>query len=151
MKRRAGAVLAGLAGVLLVAGCVGPATTVAAYTGKAVHAAQAAQSEVQTAHLATQQRLRGRLQQAYLETMLSASEDAMSSVQNSFDSIQPPDNKVADKVRDDLDPLLSDASDALSQLRIEARREDTGQMAKIVSSLSRLGAKLDKFSKEHGG
>jgi hypothetical protein len=137
--------------VMLLAGCVGPATTVSAYTGKALHAAQAAESEVQTVRLAVDQNLKGKLQQAYLETMLSDSEDAMSSVENSFDSIQPPDNAVADKLRDDLDKLLSDSSDTLSQLRIEARRQDADQMAQLLSSLKPLAAKLDDFSKEHGG
>jgi hypothetical protein len=151
MMRLPAVVLPFLAGAVLLAGCVGPATTVAAYEGKAIHAAQAAQSEVQTARLAAEQRLAGRLQQAYLETMLSDSEDAMSSVQDSFDSIQPPNNSAVDNLRDELDPLLSDASDALSQLRIEGRREDRAQMAKIASSLSKLADKLDKFSTEHGG
>jgi hypothetical protein len=139
------------ASILLLAGCVGPATTVSAYTGKALHAAAAAESQVQTVRLAVDQHLKGRLQQAYLETMLSDSEDAMSSVQDSFDSIQPPDNPVADKLRDDLDKLLSDSSDALSQLRIEARREDAGQMAQLLHSLKPLATQLDHFTTEHGG
>ncbi|MEP7179679.1 MAG: hypothetical protein ABI775_11355 [Pseudonocardiales bacterium] len=73
--------------------------------------------------------LRGRMMHAYLLTILSESEDAFSSIQNTFDSIQPPATVRADQLRDSLDTLLSDGSDGLTQLRILARRQDNHELA----------------------
>ncbi len=81
-----------VASALLLAGCVGPATTTAAYRGKAVHAADAAVSELETVVLTSGAVLDGKMLQAYAETVVSEAEDALSSVQGSFDSIQPPDD-----------------------------------------------------------
>src|SRR3954451_21262855 len=80
-------------------GCVGPATTVAAYRGKAVHAADAAQSAVQTAVFTAKGMLGDRILGAYGEVVLSTAEQDLSSVQQSFDSIQPPDDVASDKLR----------------------------------------------------
>lgn len=134
---------------LLLSSCVGPATTVAAYTGKAVRTANDAQSEVQTARLAVQASLHGKLPRAYLETVLQNAEDALSSIENSFDSIQPPNAAKADDLRDALDAVLSDGSDAVSQLRIAARREDTAGMRSALSDLGPVAQKLDAFQAEH--
>jgi hypothetical protein len=140
--------LAALAALLLTS-CVGPATTVSAYTGKAVRTASDALSEVQTARLAVQASLDGKLPRAYLETVLQNSEDALSSIENSFDSIQPPNAAKADDLRDALDSVLGDGSDAVSQLRISARREDTAGLRSALSDLGPVAQKLDAFQSEH--
>src|SRR3954465_8271548 len=101
---------------ITASGCVGPATTDAAYRGKAVHAADAAQSAVQTAVLTTNGLLGGRILGAYGEVVLSTAEEELSSGQQAFDSIQPPDDAVSDKLRDTLDPMLSSASSDLTDL-----------------------------------
>jgi citrate synthase len=134
---------------VLLSGCVGPATTDAAYRGKAVHAADAAQSAVQTAVLTSKGQLAGKILGAYAETVLSNAEDSMSSVQNSFDSIQPPDDSKSDKLRNGLDSLLTSASSDLSDLRIAARRDDSAKMASVAQDLAALAPKLDAFSQEH--
>ncbi|MFL6164129.1 MAG: hypothetical protein ACJ74U_18155 [Jatrophihabitantaceae bacterium] len=136
---------------LALGACVGPARTTSAYNGKAVQAADSALSEVQTVRLTVRLSLAGKLQQAYLETVLTNSETAIASVQNSFDSIQPPDTDTADKLRSDLDQQLSDGSDTISQLRIAARRQDTDQLRSLLASLDPVASKLQAFSSEHGG
>ncbi len=139
------------AALLALTGCVGPATTVAAYRGKAVHAADAALSEVQTVVLTTRALLRGRVLQSYAATVISASEEAMASVQGTFDSIQPPDNPSSDALRKKLDGFLSTSSGDVSDLRIAARREDSKQLSMLVPKLKQDASALLAFSQEHGG
>jgi hypothetical protein len=138
-----------LAIAILLSGCVGPATTNSAYSGKAVRTANDALSEVQTARLAVETSLDHNLPRAYLEVLLQEAEDAFSSIQNTFDSIQPPDTSTADKLRDQLDEVLSDGSDALSQLRIAARRDDTGELRTTSASIKSIADKLRSFAEEH--
>jgi hypothetical protein len=134
-----------------VAGCVAPAPTLSAYEGKAAKTAQAALSEVETARLAVQTATAGRLPQPTLETALGDSEDAVSSVQQSFDSVQPPDTPDADRLRSVLDDLLAASSDGLAQLRIQARRGNTAQLAATAESLAAVAAGLARFEQEHSG
>lgn len=136
---------------LLTTACVGPATTVAAYRGKAVHAADAALSEVETAVLTTTGMLRGKVLQSYGETVISSSEEAMSSVQGTFDSIQPPDAASSDKLRQRLDTLLTKGSGDVSDLRIAMRREQRTQMSALIPELKKDADLLNAFSQEHGG
>jgi hypothetical protein len=139
------------AAIIGLTGCVGPATTVAAYRGKVVHAADAALSQEQTAVLTIDGLLRGRVLQAYAETVVSKSEDAMSSVQGAFDSIQPPDDRSSDALREKLDTMLSNGSSDVSDLRIATRREDRTQMSMLVANLKKDASTLQAFSQEHGG
>ncbi|MDT4962540.1 MAG: hypothetical protein QOF87_2187 [Pseudonocardiales bacterium] len=141
---------AGLVFVFALSGCVGPAPTTHTYESKAVRTANDSLSELQTVLLSVQMTRRGRMMQVYLETVLSESEDAFSSIQNTFDSIQPPDTGRADQLRAGLDTLLSDGADGLAQLRILARRQDTRELAAEAHKLTATAAALDKFAQEHG-
>jgi hypothetical protein len=129
---------------------VGPARTTPTYEGKAVRAANDGLSALQTALVVVQAGQRGRVTQSYLEIILSQSEDSFSSIQNSFDSIQPPDTARADQLRDGLDKLLSDGSDGLGQLRILGRRQDGAQLAAEAKKLGATADGLEKFAKGHG-
>ena len=144
MRLRAAVVSAVLATTSLTA-CVGPATTNDAYRGKALHAAHAAVSELESSRLAVDTMLAGRLQHLYTETMLSASEDALSSVQQSFDSIQPPESRVADDLRASLDQLLSDANDSVRELRIAARRHDDATLRSVVGDIGKTIDELNTY------
>jgi hypothetical protein len=136
--------------VLALSGCVGPARTTHTYESKAVRTANDSLSALQTALLAVHASQQGRLMHAYLKTVLTESEDAFSSIQNTFDSIQPPDTPRADELRDSLDKLLSEGADGMSQLRILARRQNTAELAAEAKKLSSTAAGLDKFAKDHG-
>jgi len=140
------ALVAALSAVLALSGCVGPAPTTQVYETKAVHTANDSLSALQTALLSVRTSLDGRLMQAYLETVLSDSEDAFSSIQATFDSIQPPDTERADQLRDELDKLLSDGGDGMAQLRILARRRDTAKLAAVAHELAATAQGLDKFA-----
>jgi hypothetical protein len=138
-----------VASALVLAGCVGPATTTAAYRGKAVHAAGAAVSELETVVLTSGAVLHGKIMQAYAETVVSEAEDALSSVQGSFDSIQPPDDTVSDQLRTVVDDLLTAGLGDLSELRIALRRGAGEQVAVLADALKQTSAKLSAFSESH--
>jgi hypothetical protein len=151
VKRRLRAVTGALAVMLALTGCVGPARTTSVYVGKAVRTAQDSLSQLQTALLSVQTSLRGRLMQPYLETVLSNSEDAFSSIQATFTSIQPPNSVEADQARDSLEGLLSEGADGITQLRILARRRDTGRLAAEADKLVATADGLDSFAQKYGG
>ncbi len=153
-RPRVGSALVALVALVLLgllAGCVAPAPTTSAYEGKAARTAQDALSQVETVRMAAEAGARGRLTRAYLETVLSDAEDAFGSIQDTFDSVQPPDEPAADELRDALDELLSAGSDAVSGVRIAARRQDTGQMLAAARSLEPVAAGLARFEQEHSG
>jgi hypothetical protein len=133
--------------VLGLSACVGPAPTADAYAGKAAHTAADALSELETARLAVQNA--GRMPASYLDTVLSDAEDAYGSIETTFDSIQPPDDPGADRLRSDLDTLLSDGSDGIAQLRIQARRDDVAGMRSTAAGLAKTADGLDRFHQEH--
>jgi hypothetical protein len=135
--------------LLGLTGCVGPAPTVGMYEGKAAHTAKDALSQLETARLAVANS--GRMPASYLETVLVDAEESFGSIQTTFDSIQPPDDPDADKLRAELDALLSDGSDGIGQLRIQARRGDTAAMASTARDLASTADGLNRFGEEHAG
>jgi hypothetical protein len=145
-------IVRGLALVVLsgcLAACVAPAPTTGAYGGKAARTASDALSEVETARLAVEANRLGRLPQGYLEVLVAGAEEAFGSIQQTFDSVQPPDDPAADAVRDALDQLLSDGADNLGALRIAARREDHAAMEKASAALELVASGLSTFDPEH--
>ena len=136
--------------VLACTACVAPASNTSNYQGKAGHTAAAALSELETARLATETARRGNMLHTSLEIMLSQAEDAFSSIQATFDSIQPPDTQEADQVRDKLDQLLSDGLDGITRMRIAARRNDTGDLYATSTDLDKVSQQLQAFSEQPG-
>ncbi|HEX8093729.1 hypothetical protein [Jatrophihabitans sp.] len=125
---------------------MGPAPTTASYRGKAGHTAEDALSELETARLAVETAERGNMLHTSLEVLLSEAEDAYSSIQATFDSIQPPDSPEADRIRDRLDKILSAGSDGLAQLRIAARRGDAAEANSTSAGLGAVSQSLRDFS-----
>ena len=68
-----------------------PRTRRVSIHGKASTTAAAAASEVATVRLTTQLLLDGRLPLNYAEVTISASEDALSSIEQTFSVVEPPD------------------------------------------------------------
>lgn len=150
MRRRISVAAATFLAVLALSGCVGPARTTSTYEGKAVRTANDSLSALEAALLSVQTSERGRVTQAYLETVLSSSEDAFSSIQNTFDSIQPPDTARAAELREGLDKLLSAGSDGIAQLRILARQQHRADLYAEAHTLAATADALDKFAQGHG-
>ena len=132
--------------LMVCAACVGPAPTTSSYRGKAGHTAEDALSQLETARLAVETAERGNLLHTSLEVLLSEAEDAYSSIQATFDSIQPPDSPEADRIRDKLDKILSDGLSGLAQLRIAARRNDTAEVNSTSAGLGTVSQALRDFS-----
>lgn len=135
---------------VLLASCVGPARTTSTYRDKAVLTAQDALSQVQTVRLAVQTDQRGSMLHSYLEVMLEDAAEAIGSIQNTFDSIQPPNTDEADAIREDLDDLLADGVDGVAQLRIAARRGDSGTMRSVADDLADVADELRAFAEKPG-
>jgi hypothetical protein len=132
----------------LGSGCVGNAATTPAYRGKASHSAKAAASALQTALLAVQLEKKGKMLGGYLDVVMSRAEDDFSSVQQQFDSIQPPNSDEADQIRDQLDKLFTSGTQILSQLRILERRDDKIALTKVATGIPGLVGKLNKLAED---
>jgi hypothetical protein len=128
--------------------CVGPARDDASYSSKSGRTADSALSAVNTARLAADVGTRGLAFGPYLSVTISGAEESLRSTQSAFDGIQPPD-ATADALRNQLDPMLTDAVNTLTQLRIAVRRNEVARLGAIAAPLQPLAQTLDTFSKEH--
>jgi hypothetical protein len=127
---------------VLAAGCMTPARDVPTYQEKADEAVKAAMSETATVRLIVKQALDGRIMYAYADQSLSKSEDALGSVADQFDSVQPPDDSKADAVNKRISSLLSDASDTVTSVRISYRRHDNPELRKGMGDLADVIGRL---------
>ena len=148
-QARGAAAAIATAGILLLGGCVAPASTTADYEADAAMTAQDAVSAARTAVLAAQTYAEGDLPATYLEPTLVDAESALGAVQHSFDSIQPPATAAADDLRAELDPLLDDAGAAATAMRIAARRDRTDALTAAAEQLAATADELDAFAEEH--
>lgn len=133
-----------------LSGCVAPAPDDAAYESKAASTAQAALSEARTALLGVRTRADDRLPSTYLEPVLVDAEQALGEIRTTFDSVQPPPTRAADKLRGTLDPLLESAASDATELRIAARRERPGALGTAADDLAGIADELERFAQEHG-
>lgn len=140
-RRAAGAVLV----LLLLSGCVTPATGRGSYRDKAVTSVRAATSEISTAELTVRLLQRGRAFASYADETITSNETALGSIAAAFGSVQPPDGE--DTVRDDVSSLLGDAQDAVAAARIAARRSDASGLAQASADLRKVAADLSTAEK----
>jgi len=133
-----------------VAHPVGPARTDSTYEKKARTTAKSAASSVQSALMAVQTAGRDRAFGPYLSVLLGECEDAANKAEGTFDSIQPP-SAASDRLRGELDGLLTDAVDHLSEVRILVRRGRMADLGDKADGLQQTAQKLDDFQKAHGG
>jgi hypothetical protein len=122
MNRARLACMAGAVAVLLN-GCIAPAVNGGAFAQNAKSALESASSETSTAQIALGTLLSGNATNAYTDTVVTDSENAMGGIQTSFGVVDPP-SPDQDKLRDDALTLLGDADDALAHARIAVRRGD---------------------------
>lgn len=135
--------------MLLVGGCTGPVRSSPVYESKAGQTAEVVASAVQTALLAVDAAEDGKAYGRYLTQVLVEAEEDAGAAQGTFDGIQPPDDR-ADELRARLDELLGDATDALADLRIAARRGRFAELPELARPLPEVAAKLDEFAEAHG-
>jgi hypothetical protein len=127
---------------------VGPARTAGKYEGKAATTAKSALSEVQTVRLAAETGSADKAFGPYLSRLISDAEEAISGVQGTFDSIQPPDEQ-SDELQQELDQLLSDALDHVRDVRVAVRRGELRKLADEAQPLSDDADRLQQFMEQH--
>jgi len=140
------AVLVLIVAVALIVGLrpMTPARTRDDYAHKAKDTAESVLSSVQTARLAARVGSDGDAFGPYVSVMLSESEDAAAKAQGSFDRVQPPD-RWSDATRSRLGRLLDRSNDALSRLRITARRGELDALARQAEPLRPIAQQLRTF------
>jgi hypothetical protein len=124
----------------LLAGCVAPRPDDTAYEERARRSASDVASAVATALLGVHAWEDGKAARPYLSVLIGGAEEDASAVEATFASSQPP-SRGADAVRERYDRALSDAVDALSQLRIAVRRGaplDGAPLQEVLSTLEDL-------------
>ena len=129
---------------------MGPARTYTKYEGKAATTAKDMRSAVETARLAARVAARKGAFGPYLSVTIGEAEEDASSIQRTFDSIQPPNGR-ADELRRELDDLLTEVVSSLSDLRIAARRGELSRLPDVAHPLDEQSQKLDDFQQAHSG
>src|SRR5215217_3354623 len=137
-----------LAILLLLGACTGPVRSSGVYESKAGQTAATAASAVQTAALAVDAAKGDKAPGRYLTQVLVEAEEDAGSAQGVFDGIQPPDRQ-ADELRDRLDELLTEATGALADLRIAARRGELAELPELAAPLTKVAGQLHAFAEEH--
>ncbi|MDQ1374195.1 MAG: hypothetical protein QOJ09_1533 [Actinomycetota bacterium] len=127
---------------------VGPARTAGKYEGKAVTTADGALSSVNTVRIAARTGSNDHAFGPYLSVLVSEQEDTLSGLQGTFDSIQPPDGR-ADDLKTELDNLLSDALDHVTDVRVAVRRGELRTLAEQAKPLTSDAVKLQAFTEAH--
>jgi hypothetical protein len=127
---------------------VGPARTFAAYEGKAVTTAESARSVVETVRLAATTAASGRAFGPYTSVLISDQEDALSGVQGTFASVQPPDAR-ADDVRSELDGIITTALGHVTDVRVAARRGQLADLGDEAEPLRDDAKALERFIEAH--
>ena len=145
MSGRATHAFAGVVLAFVSASCVAPAFDSGAYEENAIHALDSGTAETRTAAVALEAALQGRVSQAYLDTVVSASEQALGPVQDSFGAVDAP-STADDGLRDRVTTLLQDAADGLTDARIAVRRHDRSGMKDALTALRKTADALETQS-----
>ncbi|MCU1457149.1 MAG: hypothetical protein JWL73_1241 [Actinomycetia bacterium] len=139
--------------VITLAACtqiVGPARTYQDYERKAGSTAKSVLSAVQTSRLTLRLGRQDKSFAPYLSVMASESEDTGAGATATFSGIQPPDDR-AEALGTRLEKTLQEASSALTDVRVRARRTQLGTPdPKLERRLAKVTRQLDAFVKEHG-
>ena len=126
-------------------GCSLPATTFEAYRSKALDAAEEVASQARTAILTAELARQDRLLATAVAVQLKEAERAASALVESFASVQPPDAR-ADRLRARILPLLERASDAITRMRFEAKRDHMAALVRLRSSLIEPTEVLERWA-----
>ena len=135
--------IAVLSSCLLLTGCAGPVPDGGAYRHAALQTSMAMVSALASGQLAAQLGLQGKSFSAFTDGNVTDAENDADSVNSTFGSRQPPDAR-SDALRQTMDHALSDATSALTDLRVAVRMGDRAQVRK---ALAEVGRSLTTFSK----
>jgi hypothetical protein len=113
-----------------------------AYRHAALNTATAVVSDLASAQLAARLGLRGQSFPAFTDGNVTDAENDADSVNSTFGSRQPPDAR-SDALRQKMLQALSDATSALTDLRVAVRMDDRAQVRK---ALAEVGKSLKTFN-----
>jgi hypothetical protein len=126
-------------------GCSLPATTFEAYRSKAVDAAEEVASQARTAILTAELARQDRLLASAVAVQLEDAEATAVGAAERFALVQPPDAR-ADRLRARILPLLERASDAITRMRFEAKRDQMAALLRLRSSLIEPTEVLERWA-----
>jgi hypothetical protein len=136
--------IAAAAAVIACAGCAGPTLTDHAMRSQASRSAESAVSEVETIRLAVQTQLDGNAWWQFTDILVTDSETALSSIESTLSSRQPPSDETA-QVRNTVVAALGDAVDLAAATRIAVRSHDDSRLEQLVSDLGDMSNRLSKL------
>ena len=142
MSRCARLLVLGL--VALCASCAGPTVSDSALLSQASRSAQTAVSQLQTVDLAVRTQQRGDAWWSYTDVVVTSSEDALTSVEGTFDSRQPP-SRTTDAAYRRTAKALADASELVTQIRISVRRGDLDSLRRQRARIAPLVKRLERL------
>lgn len=128
----------------LVTSCAGPTTDANDYRLKLANTAEALESSAQTVIMTAGLLDNGKVFQPYAANVISDAEDDATSVQQTFDSRQPPDS-ASDQLRQHADTTINDVISAITDARIAARSGENADLAKAADQLRHLLDDLQKL------
>lgn len=128
------ACVAALSSCSLLVACAGPVPGYGAYRHAALNTAMAMVSDLASAQLAAELGLRGRSFPAFTDGSITDAENDADSVNSTFSSRQPPDAR-SDALRQTMSQALSDASSALTDLRVAVRMGDRTQVVHALGEV----------------
>jgi hypothetical protein len=137
------ACVAVLGSFLLLTACAGPVPGYGAYRHAALQTSMAVVSDLASGQLAAQLGLRGSSFPAFTDGNVTDAENDADSVNSTFSSRQPPDAR-SDALRQTMDHALSDATSALTDLRVAVRM---GNPAAVRKALGEVGRSLQAFDR----
>jgi hypothetical protein len=137
------ACVAVLGSFLLLTACAGPVPGYGAYRHAALQTSMAMVSDLASGQLAAQLGLRGSSFPAFTDGNVTDAENDADSVNSTFSSRQPPDAR-SDALRQTMDHALSDATSALTDLRVAVRM---GNPAAVRKALGEVGRSLQAFDR----
>jgi hypothetical protein len=126
---------------LLCCGCAGPTLTDRAMRSQASRSAESAVSEIETIKLALQTQLDGKAWWRFTDVLVTDSESALSSIESTLSSRQPPSRETAD-VRAEVVTALGDAVDLAAEARIAVREHDEARLEQLISDLDDMSGRL---------
>jgi hypothetical protein len=136
------ACVAVLGSFLLLTACAGPVPGYGAYRHAALQTSMAMVSDLASGQLAAQLGLRGSSFPAFTDGNVTDAENDADSVNSTFSSRQPPDAR-SDALRQTMDHALSDATSALTDLRVAVRM---GNPAAVRKALGEVGKSRETFN-----
>lgn len=128
------AYVAALSSCPLLVACAGPVPDSGAYRHAALNTAMAMVSDLATAQLAAELGLRGSSFPALTDDSITDAENDADSVNSTFSSRQPPDAR-SDALRQKMSQALSDATSALTDLRVAVRMDDRAQVTRALGEV----------------